>query len=284
MSTNDLWLEMTAVSNNVSYLTIHPPWDDQNGTWDLWYCTNLDAPIAWQWLLRNEAGETNLVVPNAVDAQGFYELRPPNDLVENDSEGTNFWIAFSNIYKYGYVNLSLYISSSVGAVGTVTIPEFGTTNTFSVAAGSVTNINIDASIMIVDYDMVESNGIQITSSQPVSVYGFNYEEYASVAFTFYPTPLLGTNYCVMSYPGADSSNPSQFAIVATANETTVTITPSPTANLAEYTNAYNETLQQGETYQINDSSSSNDLTGTCPVETICGCMGSPNGGGCRPAP
>jgi hypothetical protein len=22
----------------------------------------------------------------------------------------------------------------------------------------------------------------------------------------------------------------------------------------------------------------------CPVETICGCMGSPNGGGCRPAP
>jgi hypothetical protein len=55
---------------------------------------------------------------------------------------------------------------------------------------------------------------------------------------------------------------SQLAIVATADNTTVTITPSPTADFAGHTNAYTETLQQGETYQINGSNYTNDVTGT----------------------
>ena len=44
----------------------------------------------------------------------------------------------------------------------------------------------------------------------------------SAAFTGYSTPMLGTNYCVMGWPG----DLSQLAIVATAANTTVTITPS----------------------------------------------------------
>jgi len=36
------------------------------------------------------AGQTNLAVNNATDAQGFYWLGPPNDLAANDSLGTNF--------------------------------------------------------------------------------------------------------------------------------------------------------------------------------------------------
>jgi hypothetical protein len=56
---------------------------------------------------------------------------------------------------------------------------------------------------------------------------------------------------------------SQFAIVATADNTTVTITPSPTANLEGHTNAYTvPNLQQGETYQIHSSNNTNDVTGT----------------------
>ena len=259
-TSNDLWLQIVTVTNQTASLIIHPPWDFTNGTYDLLYCTNLSPPISWQWLLRTDPGQTNLIVPNATDVQGFYRLGPPNDLMANDSLGTNFWVMFYNLYDPSGANdLSLYISSPMGATGTVTIPELGITNAFSVAAGAVTNMGISPDAMIFYYNVVENYGIQIAASQPVSVYALDYAPYDSAAFTCYPTALLGTNYCVMAYTGY---GPSQFAIVATADDTTVTITPSPTANLGGYTNAYAKTLQQGQTYQISDSSDEHDLTGT----------------------
>jgi hypothetical protein len=97
----------------------------------------------------------------------------------------------------------------------------------------------------------------------VSVYGINYEAAATATFTGYPTSLLGTNYCVMARPSFDTGY-SEFGIVAIESNTTVTITPSPTADLngSSGTNAYTETLQQGQTYQINSIYSSDDVTGT----------------------
>ena len=263
-TTNDLWLQIIACTNHTASLVIHPPWNVTNGVYDLHYCTNLDAPIAWQWLLRTEPGQTNLVVANATDAQGFYRLGPPNDLpLANDSLGTNFWVAFFNMYNPASANdFSLYISSPVGATGTVTIPGFGITNAFSVAAGAVTNISIPSDAMIPDYDAVENYGINVIASQPVSVYALNYDPYDSATFTCYPTPLLGTNYCVMAYTGYGGDSQSEFAVVATADDTTVTITPSASANLDGHTSSYTETLQQGQTYQINDGSVGDDLTGT----------------------
>ena len=378
-TTNDLWLQIIAVTNHTASLVIHPPWNVTNEVYDLLYCTNLVPPIAWQWLLRSDPGQTNLIVPNATDAQGFYRLGPPNDLTANDSLGTNFWVAFCGLYENNNNKLSLSISSPVGATGTVITPglwangpilivtncgdatvngtyvltnlsnkeqnDFGVSaptgyvngtnwvvfqgttwillaydtnaggeylydkpgvnlngsaadwlydgdpglptpttvcaqvllvnRSFSVAAGAVTNINIPLPAMMTNYDMVTTNGIHITASQPVSVYGLDYAYQASTAFTGYPTPLLGTNYCVMAcasmmpYASYGNSCYSQLAIVATASNTTVTIKPSTTANLEGHTNAYFTitNLQQGQTYQINsrndtDDAYTNDVTGT----------------------
>ena len=60
----------------------------------------------------------------------------------------------------------------------------------------------------------------------------------------------------MAYPGYYGA--SQFAIVATANNTSVTITPVTRASLNRHTNSYTEILQQGQTYQ----NYGNDVTGT----------------------
>ena len=267
--TNDLWLEILAMSllNQTASLVIHPPWNVTNGVYDLLYCTNLAPPISWQWLLRTDPGQTDLTAPNAAIAQGFYRLGPRNDLVATSTLGTNFWLAFFHMYPFDGPNLSLYISSPVGATGTVTVPGFGITNAFSVAAGAVTNVSLDPSVMMADYDMVETNGIQITATQPVSVVALNYDLTASAAFNCFPAPLLGTNYCVLarasSIEGVDGCY-SQFAIVATADNTTVSITPSPTANLVGHTNSYQTNLMQGQTYQIGTSNYdyTSDVTGT----------------------
>jgi hypothetical protein len=125
-TTNQLWLQIIGVTNTTAYLWIHQPWNVTNGVYDLLYCTNITAPIAWQWVLRTDPGQTNLVVSNAVDGVGLYALGTPNDLFANDSLGTNFWLTFMgmNTDDPEGNNFSLSISSPVGATGTVSIPGF----------------------------------------------------------------------------------------------------------------------------------------------------------------
>jgi hypothetical protein len=262
-STNDLWLQILSVSlsNSAANLVIHPPWNVANGVYELLYCTNLSPPISWQWLLRTTPGQTNLTVFNASDPQGFYRLEVPTD-----STGTDFWLAFPNLLPLSWsTNLWLYVSSPLATAGTVTIPGFGITNAFSVAAGMVTSISIDPSVMIADYDVVETYGIHLTASQPVSVVAMKYDLYVSASFNCLPVTFAGTNYCVMARPTLiDGVGRSQFAIVATADNTTVSITPSPNANLFNHTNSYQTNLMQGQTYQIGTTNgdSTSDVTGT----------------------
>jgi hypothetical protein len=377
-TTNQLWLQIVAKTNTTAYLWIHPPWNVTNGVYDLLFTTNLALPIQWQWVLRTDPGQTNLVVSNAVDGLGFYALGKPNDLLANDSLGTNFWLAFMYMDSEYDEHLSLSISSQVGASGTINIPglftndpvmvasncgnaavngkyiltnltaqeqldwqgygwdtnrptyvntsngtnwvnssgdtwymfgydpanpgadNFATeyakhgnnlngsaadwqfdnqnpisptptttcvqhpfTKSFTVAAGALTNLAVDTSLIIFSNDVVGTNGIQIITSQPVSVYGFDYDSAASAAFTCYPTPLLGTNYCLMARP-ALKDGLSEFAVVATVSNTTVTIMPSATANLDGHLWTNPIVLQPGQTYQIvsQENYETNDVTGT----------------------
>jgi hypothetical protein len=266
-TTNDLWLEITGKTNTTAYLTIHEPWNVTNGVYDLFYTTNLSPPQNWSWVLRSFAGLTNLTVNNAVDPQGFYKLGPLTDPIGNDSLGTNFWAGFVFVYNYTSYGrlpytLSLFVSSPAGASGTVSIPGLEITNAFTVAAGAVTQISITNDAIISFHgefqETLENRGIHVTASQPVSVYGLFYEQLGSEAFTCYPTQLLGTNYCVMARPssmdlgeyGEDNVGQSEFAIVATEDNTTVWITPSPTAHLqgSLWTNPITN-LMQGQIYE-----------------------------------
>ncbi len=207
------------------------------------------------------------------DLQTFnYPLAPQAIIATppETSSGTDFWTEFFDAYDQdGGLQLSLDISSPVAASGTVSIPgvDGGWSQTFTVTPGQVTTIDIPIDAMITDYDTVENHGIHITSTQPVSVYGINDLVFASEAFTAYPTPMLGTNYCVMARAAAFDDSlglVSEFAIVATADDTEVTITPSATADLTDHpgTAPYTITLQQGQTYQINSVGGSDDVTGT----------------------
>jgi IgGFc binding protein/Bacterial Ig domain/Immunoglobulin I-set domain/Regulator of chromosome condensation (RCC1) repeat len=224
--------------------------------------------VAWG---NNDYGQTN--VPSgltnvvAVAGGGLHSLAlfsnnfsPP---VINDSTGTNFWVLFFDINNRTF-DPSLMISSSYATTGTVSIPGLNWNQPFSVTPDTVTTVDIPIDAFITDYDTVTNLGVHVTAGQPVSVYGLNYEPAASEAFLGYPTPMLGTNYCVMAYQGY----PSQFAIVATTNDTTVIIKPSATADLVRYDDDWmpieaddpsTNLLQQGETYQL---SGDTDVTGT----------------------
>ena len=142
-------------------------------------------------------------------------------------------------YKYGTnlnggaANWLVYSDTNLPPPTTI-CPQIAFSQSFTVAAGALTNISIPPAAMMVDYDVVETAGIHITASQPVSVYGFDYHGYASAAFTGYPTTLLGTNYCIIARESCIGGFYSQLGFLATADNTTVKITPSPAANLAGY--------------------------------------------------
>jgi len=77
-TTNDLWLQINGVTNDgtgwTANLTINTPWNDTNLTHDLYYATDLDAPIQWDFVMR--CVYTNNVVPDLCSPLGFFRLGP----------------------------------------------------------------------------------------------------------------------------------------------------------------------------------------------------------------
>ena len=278
-SPEDLYLTNFAVAGSTNSMVIHPPANVTNGVYDLVYTTNLSPPIAWQWLLTAAApGPTLLTLTNATNAQSFYQLEG----LTNSSAGTDFWIAFPMVYEGVPDGLSLFVSSE--GTNFVTVSRAGDPYfpvSFSLSAATGTNVTFDSSgydnLFIPTYDLVTNYGIHVTASQPVSVYAICYSLAQTTSYTAYPTPMLGTNYCVLARPSeVDDGNTtnyfSQFALLATADHTAVTIIPSATANLVSYsgvshTNIYTINLNKGDTYQINSSTYTNDVTGTIITST-----------------
>jgi hypothetical protein len=156
------------------------------------------------------------------------------------------------------------------------------TEPFSLAAGQVTNIGglrlggLEDPFMT--SGLKQTNGIEITASQPVSVYALDYQGAAatSTAFTCYPTPMLGTNYCVLSRPSFTSVvGSSEFGILATENNTTINITSTNAYLVGFSPPSANIVLQQGETYQIsciyhNDHVTGARVTSDKPIAVFAG--------------
>ncbi len=74
---NDLWLSIYSVTNGISHIIIHPPWNINVSTdsWNLFYTTNIATAFSnWWWVLTTDVGQTNLAVANAADTKGFHAL------------------------------------------------------------------------------------------------------------------------------------------------------------------------------------------------------------------
>lgn len=129
-----------------------------------------------------------------------------------------------------------------------------------------------------DGEKVVKTSFRLTSEKDVTVVIHNEAQYTSDACLVYPSDALGQNYFVFSYESnisgdffgnaSRSNTPSQFVIVATEDNTNVSI--SPTAETFRFRkNDQNIELNKGEVYlvqvRVNNVTSSNggyDLTGT----------------------
>jgi hypothetical protein len=186
---------------------------------------------------------------------------------QQTTRGLDFWLAFIMNAGGDASVVTVYVSSDTNANFTVSVPGLGFSQSSNVTAGTITSIIVPIDAMLSTSDGIEDRGIQVTSDQPISVYGLNqYPESTDASFIL-PTASLGQEYMVMSYESIHAEIAgfgSEFGVVAVADTTTVTVTPSVTVGSRVAGTPYMFVLNQGETYQLRSSLTGpeGDLTGT----------------------
>ena len=108
-NTNELWLQITGESpdRTLSFLTIHPQWNDTNGVWDLFGTTNLAFSVGglnltnWLWVLRTGLWQTNnFALTNfSTTDQSYFRLG-----TMLDSDGDGLTDAYENLVSHTDLN------------------------------------------------------------------------------------------------------------------------------------------------------------------------------------
>lgn len=180
------------------------------------------------------------------------------------------------------VTNKLIVAAATATTGEVTFN--GVITPFSVATGGQAVITLDPAVVLTTNEMIEAKGIHVTSLLPVSVHVVSENTTSADGYLALPTPGLGTKYYVMSYASTRYTG-SEFAVVATQNATTVSITPSAAGATKPAGAAFTVLLNIGETYQFANPANA-DMTGTLvtadkPVAVFSGhrCVDVPSGTG-----
>ncbi|HEY6248722.1 MAG TPA: RHS repeat-associated core domain-containing protein [Candidatus Angelobacter sp.] len=186
-----------------------------------------------------------------------------------NSKGTEFWLMFDETDNESLATATLFITSETDATGTVSVPGLNFTQSFTVAATQITNVVLPNGVFHVGTDKIENLGIHVVSDHEITVYGLNFQVQAADAYLGLPVSALGTEYINASYTNVTPSilaiftDPgTQFGVVAPYDDTTVTVTPSITTGGRKQGVPYSFVLHRGRTYQLQDKTFQNDLTGT----------------------
>lgn len=210
----------------------------------------------------------------------FFFIRPvaadeSDDPCHYSTEGTDFWFGLmQNRSNYPDHYLEITVTSRLGAVFTLTYGsnqlQIGN-GTYQVGANSSIIVSIPYQILESSGEGIEDKGIHLQSNtNPVNVYALNYRTQSSDVAVIYPTESLGMEYYAMCYTppstGTNEKN-SEFLIVASKDNTKVTVTPSVhTFGGKPAGIPFIIYLNKGQSYQIQSYNSNitgqGDLTGS----------------------
>ncbi len=211
------------------------------------------------------ANETHLAdsITNTIQKRRNLRVKNP--------EGEEFWLCFEKNYKESKkqsqsteLQLELFITGDENANVVIEIDGIGYKHKEFVAGGTVKNVKIPAEAQVKSEEIVERLALHITSDKPISVYGLNRRFQTTDTYLGLPTSVLGTEYRAMCYTVSEGLMP-QFAIVATEDNTEITITPTVATTLHAAKKPFTIYLKRGDVYQVasrNEPFSDCDLTGS----------------------
>ncbi len=222
-----------------------------------------DYGLNYTWMIRGCVGEgdsTEITWSNCL-------WKPGNTINPQSTIGNDFWVTFLPNHN-GSVNLSLIATGSSPCTGTVTNPYTNWTTEFEVSVGATTIINIPSNEAFSNgaSDCVLNTSLHIVTSDFISLYASNFQEFTFDVTDVLPTPSLGSNYIIQTYPGEEGRGAmvqpssdsrslaqgcSEFAVIAVEDNTTVYITLTCDSQNGHYANQpFSVTLNTGECYQV----------------------------------
>jgi hypothetical protein len=198
-----------------------------------------------------------------------YDELSPEDCVVT-TNGKLFWITFPGNAPEDIttpLRLSVCITGAAGTQGNVAIPGLAFSQNFTLAADGKAEVFLPKAASLEKSDTIENKGVRIIATQNVAVTGRTRIDYSTDTFLAHPIKCLGSNYLALcwgnSWAGLPDLNGTQFGIVATADNTHVTIRPTVSTGGHPAGVPYNMILNAGQTYMLrNLGDTPADLTGT----------------------
>jgi hypothetical protein len=188
------------------------------------------------------------------------------------TQGRKFWAAFmENMYLNSQFALTtdLVFASSTATSGTITNPHTGWVSSFTMPAKDIHTVHIpEVQAYNTVGETVNNRAVYIETSADLSVYALNFQNFTSDAAVILPVEALGDEYYSISFNGNmgannDDRTPEEFLIVATENNTLVTIVPkNRTGGGKPAGNPYTIRLHKGQAYLVKS-----DVTGSTDDES-----------------
>ena len=181
------------------------------------------------------------------------------------TQGTEFWVSFM---RNGYRNLSepdpeteklvMIVSAKRGCTVTVRNPNQNWEDSFTVGDNGVETFLVpDARGYNNQQDGKSNKGLLVTSTDTISLYVANEASDSYDAANVLPVQALGSNYMIQSsksisdQSGHPDENRASFLVVATEDNTQVSITPTcETWDSHVAGRPYTVDLQAGECYHV----------------------------------
>jgi hypothetical protein len=228
--------------------------------------------LAFHGLNHKADAERFLVAPVQLCLKVERDPTQGDDCVR-ETNGREFWVAFPENYTEEPDNplrLSLTIAGAPGTHGLVDVPGLalpGFPKPFTVPPAGSLVVDLPRKVELKGTDVIEPKGIHVLATADVAVYGVSRMDFTTDTYLGLPNTCLGTEYLVSTYRnvfnGIPILNGTQFAIVAVANDTKLTLTPSGAVAGHPAQQPFFITLQRGQTYQLrNEAGQPADLTGT----------------------
>ena len=181
-------------------------------------------------------------------------------------EGQEFWICFmrnhndpDKVTENTQLHLELFITSDKDANITIEIKALNFKEKIFVPAKTVRNVKLSPAAQIISSEIIEEKmAVHVKSDAPITVYGLNRRRLTTDTFLALPTSVIGNIYRSVCY-NISVQLTAQFAIVATEDNTKVTIVPTVATYAGRPANVpFDVTLNKGDVYQVTAKNISND--------------------------
>lgn len=202
------------------------------------------------------------------------------------TQGTDFWFAFINNNGSDPTQTCLILSAERACNVIVTNPNTGWQTSATIPAGGRVDVDVP---LAQGYHSSTTDGVaynlgcHVVASDTISAYSMNYRDASFDGGHLLPTSTLGDEYMVETIP--PGLNGSVVMLLATENNTVIEVTPSaPTTNGWAAGSTQLVTLNAGQVYQFNTTSTDGSFSGTHIQSQDCKPIAVFAGGKCAQAP